>query len=126
MAREPSNPLHLDPEKTRIHLLPRHVVVLVATMAVSVGYAYDLKGDVARLGLRLDGLGDAPGLASRVKEIETSQADSAMALRSLELRVTQLQDQMSAQENIESQDRRRIAEVLSKIEEQLKKGRDRR
>lgn len=109
----------LDPDKTRFHLLPRHLVALAALILSSAAYAYDLRSEVLRFGMRLDGLGDAPGIASRVQHVETEQSGLRDSMRSLEEQFRQLRSQVEARDRMDLEDRRRLGELLSRIEKQL-------
>jgi len=109
----------LDPEKTRIHLLPRHLVALAALLLGGAAYAYDLRSEVARLGMRLDGLGDAPGISVRVQHVETEQGGLRDSMRSLEEQFRQLRAQVETRDRLDMEDRRRLGELLTRIEKQL-------
>lgn len=111
----------LDPDKTRIHLLPRHIVTLVLFLLAAMGYAYSLRAEVLRLGLRLDGLGDAPGLAARINVVEQQETGLREEVRALSEQVRQLQAQAQTQATSDAQARRDLAGILTRIEEQLKR-----
>lgn len=109
----------LDPDKTRIHLLPRHLVALAALLLAGAAYAYDLRSEVARLGMRLDGLGDAPGISVRVQHVETEQGGLRESMRNMEDQFRQLRTQVETRDRLDMEDRRRLSELLTRIEKQL-------
>ena len=111
----------LDPERTRIHLLPRHIVVFFTVLVSAVGYAYSLRAEVLRVGLRLDGLGDAPGLSARIDVVERQETGLREEVRAMAEQIRQLQAQAHAQATTEAQARRDLAGLLTRIEEQLKR-----
>ncbi len=111
----------LDPERTQIHLLPRHIVVFFTVLVAAIGYAYSLRAEVLRVGLRLDGLGDAPGLAARIDVVEQQETGLREEVRALSEQVRQLQAQAQTQATTDAQARRDLAGLLTRIEEQLKR-----
>lgn len=123
MAVQPQNERDtiLDPERTRIHLLPRHIAVFIAVLLSAIGYAYSLRAEVLRVGLRLDGLGDAPGLAVRIDVIEKQESTLREEVRAMAEQIRQLQTQAQTQATTDAQARRDLAGLMTRIEEQLKR-----
>lgn len=113
-------PSVFDPERTKIHLLPRHLIALSAMLLAAISYAYTLRAEVLRLGLRLDGLGDAPGLSARIHEVELQENGLREEVRTLSSRVGNLQSQVTNQATTDAQDRKALSDTLLRIEDKLK------
>jgi septal ring factor EnvC (AmiA/AmiB activator) len=113
-------PSVFDPERTRIHLLPRHLIALAAFLVAAVSYAYTLRAEVLRLGLRLDGLGDAPGLSARINVVEQRENALQEDVRVLSSRITTVQTQVTASATTDVQDRKALSDTLRRIEDKLK------
>lgn len=118
-------PLALDPEKTRIHLLPRHLLAFAAVLLAATGFAYDLRAEVGRLGERFDGQGSEPGVFARISTVERSESETRSDLRLLATEVRDLKTQWEKQRELEVADRQRFADILTRIERQLDRGRSR-
>ena len=111
----------MDPEKFVFHLKGGHLIGLIVFVLACAGWAYELRTSVQYLSLRLDGLEGSPGISSRVSSMEQSNQAVKEQITQMRSEITALRLQLEESKNEEHQQRREIAEVLTKINVQLGK-----
>lgn len=109
----------MDPEKFVFHLKGGHLVGLIIFVLACAGWAYELRTSVQYLSLRLDGLEGSPGIASRVSSVEQSNQVIKEQIAQMRSEITALRLQLEENKNEEHQQRREIAELLTRINTKL-------
>lgn len=115
----PNDRVTLNPDRTHFMLTMRHVLAIVAFVVASVGFAVDIRSRIDQLGLRLDGLGDSPGLSSRLANLEGRFDGRTAELQQMAKAIASIESRMAMQVASDEVNRRVETATLMRIEEAI-------